>query len=196
MLTERRERLVAATVAVLIEARAQYLAEGANPLKHWDQLQERMRIAARTSDGPEQWFTTLCRELRLARAPSRDLSTSVLSLAELIGPDPGEWLEWLEAEHGLVFARLRLEAERRKAESEARRAAAVTKEQVVAAVRLYEEMSEDETAFGHAVDEFLAACIEHGRDAALRAATPEHRVALERLDVRAKVLVPWTKENT
>lgn len=111
---QRREELASASVAVLMALRAQYLAEGANPLRHWDQLQDRMRVATRTSDSPEQWVTTLARELRLSRAPSSELSTLVVKLADVVRANVAEWLEWLESEYGWVMAKMRLESERRQ----------------------------------------------------------------------------------
>ncbi len=62
---QAKERLRTLTVEVLLCYRAAYLKAGASPLKHWDQLQDRMRSAARRSQTPEEWATALSRGLQL-----------------------------------------------------------------------------------------------------------------------------------
>jgi hypothetical protein len=110
---DERESLVVATVDVVMEARRMALANGASPLKLWDQITSRLRAAARTTDRPEEWATKFMRDLQLS-APSKDLSSAVQSLTETVGAKAGAWLDLLEREHGYVIARARLEAERRK----------------------------------------------------------------------------------
>lgn len=121
---QAKERLRTQTVEVLLDLRAAYLATaGANPLKHWDQLQDRMRAAARTCASPEEWATKMARDLQLA-APNLSSSRSLLALVHEVTERrcARPWLDLIEREHGYLLAMARLSAEQRKA---AREAAAV-----------------------------------------------------------------------
>jgi hypothetical protein len=106
-----------AAVALLMEARAEYLANGANPLKHWDQLQDRLAAAMRTSGSAEQLVSTLRRGLNLS-APSSSFSNAATVLVGAMDADPMLWIGLLESELGYLMARARVEAERRKAARE------------------------------------------------------------------------------
>jgi hypothetical protein len=101
-------------VALLMELRRAYLAAGGSPLKHWDQITDRLRAAARTSATVPEWTTALMRSLQLG-APSRSLSSAIDALAVAVTEvGAAAWLDLLEREHGYVMARARLEAERRR----------------------------------------------------------------------------------
>lgn len=111
-----KERLRTLTVEVLLEARAAYLVSGANPMRHWDQLQNRMLSAARRSATAEEWVTALWRGLQLP-APSssasqalRDLTAKVVELGCATA-----WLELIEREFGVLIAMARGCAEARAA---------------------------------------------------------------------------------
>jgi len=106
-----------AAVALLMEARAEYLTNGANPLKHWDQLQDRLAAAMRTSGSAEQLVSTLRRGLNLS-APSSAFSNTATLLVGAMDADPMLWIGLLESELGYLMARARVEAERRKAARE------------------------------------------------------------------------------
>lgn len=110
-----RERLRALTVEVLLDLRAEYLASGASPLKHWTQLQDRMRAAARTTTSVPGWVTALARSLGLG-APTRARSGSTLALQEAVteAARPSRWLDLVEEEHAYLIALARLRAEQRK----------------------------------------------------------------------------------
>lgn len=138
---KRRGEFVAVTVPVMMELRSQYLAEGAKALKHWDQLQGYLRIAARTTDSPEQFVTSMSRQMRLARAPSSELSTSVKALVGVVGRDPAEWLEWLDHEYSYMIACMRLESERRREVSEVSR----HKKEVAAAATMFDAAKGEHT---------------------------------------------------
>lgn len=103
------------TVAVLLDARAAYLAAGASPLKHWDQLADRMRAAARTSTTVAEWATSLRRGLQLGAGNSSS-SKALVELADEVQALGAEhaWLDMLEREHAFLIALARLEAEDRK----------------------------------------------------------------------------------
>lgn len=125
---QAKEKLRTQTVEVLLDLRAAYLATpGCSPLKHWDQLQDRMRAAARTCASPEEWTTKMARDLQLA-SPSLGSSRSLLALVHEV-TERGcrrEWLDLIEREHGYLMALARLSAEQRRAAREA--AVAVTED--------------------------------------------------------------------
>lgn len=107
------------TVGLLLEIRAEYLANGASPLKHWDQLQERFRAASMSSATCEEWVTSLVRWCRLG-APSKSRSLATIQLDEAVRGQriAGQWLDMMERDYGLIFAMARSEAEERKARRE------------------------------------------------------------------------------
>lgn len=108
-----KESLRTLTVAVLLDLRAAYLAAGASPLKHWDQLLDRMRAATRTTSSVEEWHTAVSRSLQLAAPVSSACSTLDL-LVRGVGDRRSDWLDLVEREHGYLLAAARLEAERRR----------------------------------------------------------------------------------
>lgn len=114
---KQKELLRTMTVELLLELRRGYLAAGANPLKHWAQLQNRMLSAARRSTGPDEWATAMMRGLQI---PVVSKSVSLLLLALGAGVrEMGaarEWLDMIEREFGLLMAMTRLAAERQKEE--------------------------------------------------------------------------------
>lgn len=101
------------TAGALLDLRSAYLKAGASPLKHWDQILDRMRAAARTSASVEEWHTSMCRSLQLG-APSSSASSALAELRATVGSARGSWLDMIDREHGLLMAMARLEAERRK----------------------------------------------------------------------------------
>jgi len=114
------ERLREALVAFVLEVRAAYLATGASPLKHWDQLQSRMLSAAKRSGSIEEWATLLTRGLNLP-ALSNSGSSSLLTLVEVVSGlveaevmTSSKVLGMIEREMGLLMAMARAEAERRR----------------------------------------------------------------------------------
>jgi len=108
-----KESLRLLTVAVLMDLRAAYLAAGASPLKHWDQLLDRMRAATRTTASVEEWHTAISRSLQLG-SPSNAASSSLDALVRAVGARRGDWLDLVEREHGYLMAACRLEADRRR----------------------------------------------------------------------------------
>jgi len=115
MRNDQKEEIEGRTVDLIMEVRREYLASGANPLKHWDQLQDRIRVAARTSTSVAEWVTTLSRSLGLA-APSNSRSLVISKLAETVGHvcTPDEWLDLVENEHSYLIAMGRLRAQESK----------------------------------------------------------------------------------
>ena len=108
-----KEAVRDALVLVVLDVRAEYLANGASPLKHWDQLHSAIVVAARSSEDVETWISMLRRRLNLS-APSAGSSTSSVRLAQAVDADGQEFLDLVESVVGLVMARARLVAERRR----------------------------------------------------------------------------------
>lgn len=108
-----RETVRNMTVLVLLDLRAAYLANGASPLKHWDQMLDRIRAAARTSSTVAEWHTAVSRALQLG-SPSNAASSTLAELVSTVGAASGDFLDVIEREHGYLFAKARLEAERRR----------------------------------------------------------------------------------
>lgn len=125
-LDERRRRVLEdLVVEVLLAIRAEYLqSPHANAIRHWEQLQDRVRAAARTTATAEEWLTWLRRGLRLS-APSKDSSRcSTALVAEVRDETDGRaFVEMVEARHAYLMARTRVAAEERKAAREVSNAA-------------------------------------------------------------------------
>ena len=117
-MTEQEKRVLERlTVDLLMEIRAAYLATpGCSALKHWDQLQSRMRVASRTCSTVEEWSTAMHRGLQLP-APR---NSTCLALSKLVGAvaeiprGQSAWLDMVEREYAYLLSRCRLESERRK----------------------------------------------------------------------------------
>jgi hypothetical protein len=126
--------LTRATVAFLLEARRQYLATGASPLKHWDQMTSRLNLTPQTCVSVEEMATRYLRDLRV-EAPSKDCSSAILSLQRVVNesvavavPDPAPrgysaerararvWLDFVERESAFLIASAREIAEQRRAD--------------------------------------------------------------------------------
>lgn len=111
-----RDRLLEATVLVVDDVRRSYLrTPGASVLKHWDQIQDRVRMAARTSSSADEWITNLSRSLKLP-APDKWLSTSARALQQTVTEMHAtrDWLDLVEREYTLIMAKVRLRAETRQ----------------------------------------------------------------------------------
>jgi hypothetical protein len=111
---DQREHLVYLTVTVLLEIRRAYLAVGGSPLRHWDQITDRLRAAARTTASVPEWTTAMHRSLQLG-APSSSASSAIEALTiAVVEVGAPAWLDLLEREHGYVIARTRLAVEQRR----------------------------------------------------------------------------------
>jgi hypothetical protein len=121
---EQREKLREVTVGALLAIRSEYLkTPGCSVLKHWDQMSDRMRAAARTSAGPEEWVTAMLRSLQISAA-GKYSSRSLDRLVETARPMRADWLRLVEAEFGYLVAKARLDAETRRERREASKAEA------------------------------------------------------------------------
>lgn len=115
-----------AMVALLLALRWEYLGTGANPLRHWDQLQDRMRAAARMACDVPTWVTAVSRGLQLG-APSPERAVATDRVAQLVGDRASAWLDAIESEHGYLMALARLRVQERSAEAKAAREAKAAK---------------------------------------------------------------------
>ncbi|HSR51460.1 MAG TPA: hypothetical protein VLV83_11570 [Acidobacteriota bacterium] len=98
-------------VDLILAVRKQYLAAGANPLKHWTQIQDRLLAASRMEAETGPLVTLLARKLQLP-ALSKQASSILLMLSEAFEKD--ELAELVEEEIDFLIAKARAEAERRK----------------------------------------------------------------------------------
>lgn len=114
----KRDRVIDRVVDLLMEVRAEYLAGGANALKHWDQIHDRAKLATRTSERMSEWCSTLRRRLNLG-SPSSSTSSALLALVAEVDVDDSEALELIESEMSYVMARCKAEAQRRREAREA-----------------------------------------------------------------------------
>lgn len=110
---QRSEAVREAVVALVLEARREYLAAGANALDHWNHLHDRLLVAVRTSETIEQAVTAYRKGLRLG-APSSGSSAEAVRLVRAADADAREALDLIESEIGLVLALARVESERRR----------------------------------------------------------------------------------
>lgn len=118
-----KEHLIDLTVDLVLELRSQFLAAGANAIKHWDQLTDRVRGATRTCAGPEEWFTKIHRDLKIA-SPSRGAALASERLTEAVRRyGVRAWLALVEREYAFVIAKARRISEERR---EARETAAMS----------------------------------------------------------------------
>lgn len=110
------QQLREATVSVILEVRRAYLANGASPLKHWEQIHGRVRSAARTTTSVEEWTTRLLRSLGI-QSPGKSLSSEMVRLQHTVDEfgGPRAWLDLVGREHAYMMAMARIDAENRKA---------------------------------------------------------------------------------
>ena len=112
---KQRETLRTKTVEYLLCMRAQHLAAGGSPLKHWETIPNRVLSAARRSATVEEWGTAVAKGLQVT-APSSSTSSAFLDLANTVR-DLGaaaEWFALLESEIGFLMAMTRKIAEERR----------------------------------------------------------------------------------
>ncbi len=113
---EYERKLLGLLTEFLLALRREYLATGANAITHWEQLQNRMTTAARTSVNVADWITRTRTTLRLP-APSRDSSHCSVALEREIAEESlrdADVLRLIERRAPLLVARARVLAEERK----------------------------------------------------------------------------------
>lgn len=116
MLSEKqKEKLRNRTAEVVLQFRDLYLrTPQVNVLKHWNQLEARVKAAARTCGSVEAWATKLQRDLQIENL-GKDASQGLIDLASTVREMDGtnEWLSLVEDELGYIMALTRLAAEKR-----------------------------------------------------------------------------------
>ena len=105
--------LTAALVRWVLAARAEFLAQGASSLSHWEQIETRMRAAAKMTTTASEWATRTLRGLRIVGG-NRSLSLATAHLVATVSDRPGALLDLIDRESAYVLALARIEAERRK----------------------------------------------------------------------------------
>jgi hypothetical protein len=105
------------TVQCLAEFRADALRAGAKPMKVLVQVLERARMASLTSTSVGEWCSSIQRKLQV-HEPSLYSTRAQLALRDLVH-DPLPWLQWLNDNHGILAALLRLHIAERKAARQA-----------------------------------------------------------------------------
>lgn len=118
---DEKERLRKATVRVILSLRGLYLANGGNALKHWTQIEDRIRVAVRVCESPQEWVSKLKSDLQISQTSS-SLSSEAVMLCEEVDVlnAAAQWLSLVEQELGYVMALARLEAEDRAEQRDAR----------------------------------------------------------------------------
>lgn len=117
-----REKLRTKTIEFILACRRQYLMNGANAIKHWEQIQNRCLSACRRASTPEDWCTKVLRGLQLAHLDSSGSSTLTDLVAAVIeGGATDEWLRLVQDELGYLMATARGIADEQRAAKEAKR---------------------------------------------------------------------------
>ena len=104
------------TVEVLLSYRQQAMMTSAfNPLKFWEQLQDRVRMATRKSTSPEEWATDLARSLKLG-SPIASTCSALTELVSFLNENNlvSDWLTKLESEYMYLIALTRSIDEKRR----------------------------------------------------------------------------------
>lgn len=101
-------------VAVLLAVRNRYLQQGAATIKHWTQLHERVRAAARSSATIAEWISQLERSLAMAGV-DKAICSATVALVEAVGSEHGAFLDLIEREHGYLMALTRQAADQERA---------------------------------------------------------------------------------
>lgn len=118
---EAKERLRTLTVEMILDVRAAYLRTSqVNVLKHWEMIQDRIRLASRTASSAEEWCTTLARSLQIG-APSPRYSETMMALTHEVREQraASAWLDLVGNEWGFLMAMARQISERRSDERKA-----------------------------------------------------------------------------
>jgi len=130
----KRERLRTLTTDLILQIRSEYLRSGyGNVLKHWEQLETRLRAAASTSATPEELSTKYVRSLQLVGL-GKESCRVLAELADYVRENGCsiDWLELIDQESTYLMALAKLQAEQRK---EAREEAKVYREAIEDAAR-------------------------------------------------------------
>ena len=91
------------TVATILNLRMWAIRNGTSPLRAWDTVSERVRLATRRSSSAETWISKVMQALRIG--PVDEKSSALLAeLAETVGEDSDEWLAMVEDQHQFLFA--------------------------------------------------------------------------------------------
>lgn len=130
---QQRKQLETLLVELLLDIRAGHLASSqANPLKHWEQLENAALMAAKTSGTLSEWATRVAAKMGLAtlNSSASDGLRALVAACDEHGAHLAI-LGIIESEHSYIIALTRGSAEARKDAREAAVAAKLDKEQVL-----------------------------------------------------------------
>lgn len=119
MLEEKQKKaLETITVEFVLSLRSEYLREqdGRPPMNYYEQLQNRMRGAARQTSSASEWASLMQRRLQIGSL-SKDASRALIDLVRFCDEHQahGDFLTAIDRDHALLIALVQLIVEERKA---------------------------------------------------------------------------------
>ena len=130
---QQRKRLESLLVEFLLDVRAGHLASSqANPLKHWEQIENAILMASKTSGNLSEWATKVASKMGLSNLNS-GASVGLRALVSACDEYGSHLaiLQTIESEHSYLMALTRGSAEARKDAREAAASAKLDKETVL-----------------------------------------------------------------
>lgn len=113
----QRKQLETLLVEMIIGFRAQFLRnhKGRPPLNYWEQIQNRVRSAARTTTTVSEWASAMQRGLQIEALDSW-ASRALVDLVAFCDEQDAhlECLDLLDRDHAMVLALVRVECEKRR----------------------------------------------------------------------------------
>lgn len=106
---ETRER----TAEIVRLARDQYIQNGANPKKAWEQISTRMASAARRSDSVQSWVSRFLRDLQISD-PGDEISEYSVWISGNV--EYQEFSRFIDDEYQYIIALARLSHQNKKKE--------------------------------------------------------------------------------
>lgn len=117
---DRNDRLLLLTRDLLLSYRGEHIAGGNNRMIHWDKIQSAVLIASKTSPGTSEWLSVVRSQMQLT-APTTRSAELACELVEATRGD-SHFLRMLARRCAHLMSMMRIEADRRRTEREAREA--------------------------------------------------------------------------
>jgi len=113
----QKKRLETLAVELALALRSAYLSEqgGRPPMNYWEQMENRMRAAARQTASASEWASLMQRRLQIGNLP-KGASSALIDLVRFCDEHQAhtEFLDLVERDHGLLVALTRQIVEERK----------------------------------------------------------------------------------
>lgn len=113
----QKKQLETLAVEMVLELRSEYLASvnGRPSMSYWEQLQNRMRSAARSTTTASEWVTQVMRRMQIASL-RKSASRSLVELVRFCDEHDAhlDFLAMVERDNALLIALAQLIAEERK----------------------------------------------------------------------------------